>query len=211
MTSSKHENDELERKKQERKWKKRDLDERNLALQREYADASEDLANLKQLLVAENVRKQKIADELETTRKMGRQPTNRQCSTPKSEAKTYRLSGKEMPRKNQDTDMIYLCDSSSSSNLGDHKMNIPDDDLPLPTFGAKKFAEPNQMSMDFNAHPMVTSPTHSSKQQSNFSQRMDSSGAETFFDSRVESSMCSDYGAPGEMHETSDYEEDEED
>lgn len=74
LTQSRLENDELEAKLQEKVRNKEETIEKSLAIQKEYEKQSEELSNLRQMLAQENLRRQKIADELEESRRMGRQP-----------------------------------------------------------------------------------------------------------------------------------------
>lgn len=74
LIQSRIENDELERKQQGKQETKIETIERTLQLQKEYDDASIQLNNLRQLLNQENFRRNEIAEELEESRRMGRQP-----------------------------------------------------------------------------------------------------------------------------------------
>jgi len=118
--------------------------ERNKELEKEIDHVSEEVSNLKQLLVAETIRRQAIADEFEESRRMGRQPSN------SMKGKSPKLS-KPKPRANNTTvkslvdttrpsDMLQENEliSDGSSNNAPHMMNVPEDDEEPPTFGGKK-------------------------------------------------------------------------
>ena len=78
---------------------------------------------------------------------MGRQPGNGQ-----KKHKEQRKSAKELPQKDFALDDMAFSDNSS--NLGDTKLNVPEDDLPVPNFGQKKTGYASDAGMDFDRGSM---------------------------------------------------------
>lgn len=100
------------------------------------------MSNLRQLLVAESVRRQAIADELEESRRMGRQPSNKMGKSPKVTKPKARGNAtvKSLIDSSRPSDMLQENEliSDGSSNNAPHMMNVPEDDEDLiPSFGGK--------------------------------------------------------------------------